>query len=200
MKRFSKLALVLMVTLVISACGTPAAPTANPADLLSTAGAVAFTMVAETQSAIPTSTPFPPTAMFTDTPAPTNTLPASQLTSTPVPNSNSGSGDPCVNKAMPTSLPGETVKIRINNSTKVTLAVSVYLNQIAPGGQCGYRTYTIASQESLIINDLVEGCYTLWAWNPDPEGYFIVTNGTTCVDNSEPWAFDISTRSIQLKS
>ena len=203
MKRFSKLALVLIVTLIISACGTQATPTANPADLLSTAGAVAFTMVAETQSAIPTSTPLPPTATFTDTPAPTNTLPAlpaSQLTSTPGPNSNSGSGDPCVNKAMPTSLPGETVKMRINNSTKVTLALSVYLNQITPQGQCGYRTYTIASQESLVINDLVEGCYTLWAWNPDPEGYFIVTNGTTCVDNSEPWAFDISTRSIQLKT
>jgi hypothetical protein len=100
---------------------------------------------------------------------------------------------------MPTSLPGETVKVRINNSTKATLAFSVYLNQTTPQSACGYRTYTIAAQESLVINDLVEGCYTLWAWDPVPEDYFIVTNGTTCMDNSVNWVFDISTGSIRLK-
>jgi hypothetical protein len=50
-----------------------------------------------------------------------------------------------------------------------------------------------------VINNLVEGCYTIWAWNPDPDAYFIVTNGaSTCVDDSAPAVFDISTNSIKL--
>jgi hypothetical protein len=77
--------------------------------------------------------------------------------------------------------------------------VSIYLLQAGPGSECGYRSYTVAPGQPLIINDLVEGCYTLWAWNPDPEGYFMVTNGTSCLDNSNSWTFDISTGSIKLR-
>lgn len=203
MKCFSILTQVLMITLIISGCGAQATPTFSAVDIQSTAAAVAFTIVAETQSAIPTATPPPPTETFTNTPAPTNTslpLPSSEVTFTPVPNGNSGGGDPCVNKVMPTSLPGETVKIRINNSTKAEVSFSIYLNQTTPQSQCGYRAYTIAPQQSIVINDLVEGCYTLWAWNPDPKSYFIVTNGTSCIDNSETWVFDISTNSLKLRT
>ena len=207
MKCFSILTLVVMITLSISACGargTQATPTVNAVDLQSTIAVAAFTIVAETQAAIPTATPPPPTETPTNTPAPTVTfppLPASQVTLTPVPNSNSGSGDPCINKALPAVLQGETVKIRINNSTKAALAISVYLSQTVPQSVCGYRTYTIEPGQSLILNDLVEGCYTLWAWNPDPQAYFIVTNGaSSCIDNSETWVFDISTSSIKLRT
>jgi hypothetical protein len=205
MKRFSILALVIMSTLIISACGAEAAPppTVNPLDIQSTMAAAAFTMVAETQAAIPTATPIPPTATFTNTPLPTNTalpLDPSGATFTPVPNSNPGGGDPCVDKPLPVTLQGKTVKIRINNSTKATLALSVYLNQTTPQIVCGYRTYTIEAQQSLVLNDLVEGCYTLWAWNPDPEGYFIVTNGaSSCISSSDTAVFDISTTRIQLR-
>ena len=201
MKWFSTLTLILTIALLTSACGVksaPAAPTTAAVDIQASAVAAAFTMVAQTQAALPTATPLPPTPTITDTPLPTNTvppLPPSGATRTPAP----GAGDPCVEKPMPTSLPGETVKVRVNNSTRATLAFSVYLNQTTPQGACGYRTYTIAPQEALVINDLVEGCYTLWAWNPVPEDYFIVTNGTTCMDNSVNWVFDISTGSIKLK-
>jgi hypothetical protein len=206
MKCFSILTLILMSTLIISGCGAreaQATPTVNAVDIQSTAAVVAFTMVAETQAAIPTATPPPPTETFTNTPAPTVTvppLPASQVTFTPVPNSNSGGSDPCINKVMPATLEGETVKIRINNSTKAALAISVYLNQTGPQSQCGYRAYKLDPGQFVVINDLVEGCYTLWAWNPDPQNYFIVTNGTSCIDTSNPWVFDISTSSIKLRT
>ena len=207
MKCFSILTRILIITLIISGCGArggQATPTVNAVDLQSTIAVAAFTIVAETQAAIPTATPPPPTETPTNTPAPTVTfppLPASQVTLTPVPNSNSGGGDPCINKVLPASLQGETVKIRINNSTKAALAISVYLNQTVPQIVCGYRTYTIEPGQSLILNDLVEGCYTLWAWNPDPQAYFIVTNGaSSCIDNSETWVFDISTSSIKLRT
>jgi hypothetical protein len=205
MKLFSILILVLITTLIISACGAQAVPqpTVDVVALQGTMAAQALTMVAQTQAAIPTATPIPPTATFTNTPPPTNTLPplpASGSTSAPVPNANPGGGDPCVNKVLPSTLQGKTVRLRINNSTKVALALSVYLNQTTPQVVCGYRTYTIEAGQSLTLNDLVEGCFTLWAWNPDPEGYFIVTNGAaSCISSSDTAVFDISTRSIELK-
>jgi hypothetical protein len=99
---------------------------------------------------------------------------------------------------MPATLKGETVKIRINNSTKAAVSFSIYLNQATPQSECGYRAYSIDPGQALVINDLVEACYTLWAWNPDPDSYFIVTNGTNCIDDSDTWVFDVSTSSIKL--
>jgi hypothetical protein len=200
MKRFSIPALFLM--LIVSACRAEPAPTAAPIDFQGTVAAAAFTVIAETQAAIPTATPPPPTATVTDTPVPTNTLPPvlppSGVTFTPVPGGNSGGNDPCINQTMPETLKGDPIRMRIDNSTKATLSVSVYLNQAVPNGQCGYRSYSIDPGQNVVLNNLVEGCYTLWAWNPDPDGYFIVTNGTNCLNTSDSWVFDISTSSIKL--
>jgi len=203
MKCFSIRTLVLLITLMMSACGAQATPTVSAVDIQNTISAAAYTVVAETQAAIPTATPLPPTATVTNTPAPTNTLlplPTLGVTFTPVPNSNSGGEDQCINQALPATLQGETVKIRIHNSTRATLALSVYLSQTTPQIVCGYRTYTITPEEPLVINDLVEGCFTLWAWNPDPDEYFIVTNGaSSCIDRSDIAVFDISTRRIERR-
>src|SRR5688572_14048368 len=180
MKCFSILTLVLAITLIISACGAQAtpAPIGNAIDIQGTVAAAAFTIVAETQAAIPTATPPPPTATFTDTPVSTNTFPpfpSTEVIVTPVPNGNSGGGDPCIHQALPATLQGETVRIRIDNSTEAALSLTVYLNQTGSEGECGYHSYTLDPQQFIVINDLVEGCYTLWAWNPDPDSYFIVT-------------------------
>jgi hypothetical protein len=201
MKRFSIPALFLMLALILSACRAEATPTAAPIDLQSTIAAGAFTVIAQTQAAIPTATPVPPTATFTNTPLPTNTLPPLPppgVTLTPVPNGSSGSADPCIYKTLPETLQGKPVRMRLDNSTKVALSTLVYLNQTVPNSQCGYRSYTIEPGQNVVINDLVEGCYTLWAWNPDQDNYFIVTNGTNCVDTSDSWTFNISTSSIKL--
>ena len=202
MKRFSILALYLMMTLIINACGArdaQATPTLSAGELQETVVVAAFTVIAQTQAAIPTATPVP---TFTDTPLPTITLipspsPAGTLPS--VPNGNSSSGDPCIHTTLPDSLQGKPVRIRLNNSTRAALSVTVYLNQTGPQSVCGYRSYTIDPQQYIVLNDLVEGCYTLWAWNPDPDSYFIVTNGaSSCIDDSEPAVFDISTSIIKL--
>ncbi len=205
MKFFSRFSLTLVVMLIISACGTAATPppTIDPVDLQNTAAAVAFTMVAQTQAALPTATPPPPTPTATDTPAPTETflpLPSSEVTLTSSPGGGSGGEDPCIDQVLPATLEGEPVRIRVNNSTEAELSVSVYLQQTTPQSVCGYRSYSLAPGEFMVLNDLVEGCYTLWAWNPDQEDYFIVTNGTSCIDDSDTWVFDISRRSIELRT
>ena len=207
MKLFSALSLFILVTLFISACGAggsaQATPTLNAVQVQDTVIAAAFTMVAETQAAIPTATLPPPTATFTDTPPATSTVPALptlDATFTSVPSDNSGADDPCINQPLPAELQGETVKIRIHNSTRVELALSVYLNQTTPQIVCGYRTYTIAPEETLPIDNMVEGCFTLWAWNPDQDNYFIVTNGaSSCITRFETAVFDITTRGIDRK-
>jgi hypothetical protein len=202
MKRFLILTLALMLALVISACGAQATPipTVDPVDIQNTMAAAAFTMIAETQAAVPTSTP-PPTP--TDTPIPTITLPplpTLDATFTAVPSGNSGGTDPCINQVLLATLVGDPVKIRVNNTTKAALSFSIYLNQTTPQVKCGYRAYTIEPGQALVLNDLVEGCFTLWAWNPDPEEYFIVTNGTNCLnESSDTWTFDISTSSLRLR-
>lgn len=177
--------------LIVSACGAlpQAEPTVDPVNLESTAFAAAYTSVAETQTAFPTATPLPPTATVTDTPVPTNTfipLPAVGEATTPTPGV-----DPCINKLLPDKLTGNPIKIRIDNPTKSTINLTVYLQSGNPQGVCGYRGYTLTVGESLVITDLVEGCYSLWAWNPEPKDYFMVTNGTSCLNNSQNWTFDI---------
>ena len=206
MKRISILTQIFAITLIVSACGVrvvpQAVPTVNPVDLQVTAISAASTIVAETQAAIPTITSIPPTATVTNTPVPTNTfipLPTEGAASTPNPGGNSGPADPCIYKVLPDSLTGEKIKIRIDNPTKGTINLSVYLQQGKPQGVCGYRAYVLAPQDSLVITDLVEGCYTLWAWNPDPKEYFMVTNGTSCLNNSQNWTFDITPGSIKLR-
>ena len=204
MKRFSIFSLLFITTLIITSCGPrvpQAAPTVNPVDLQSTVAAAAFTVIAETQAAIPTATPPPPTATFTNTPLPTLTLlplPSSEGALTPIPGGNSVGEDPCLTRVLPPSLQGEPIRIRVDNSTRATVSLSVYLNQDGGQGECGYRSYTLAPAEYVVINNLVEGCYTLWAWNPDPDDYFIVTNGTNCLNTSDTWVFDISTGSLRL--
>ena len=196
MKRFSVLIQAFVITLIISACGASpqAEPTINPVDLQLTAIVAASTILAETQAAIPTETPLPPTVAVTDTPAFTPTippLPTLGATFTPSPVGNSGAAEACITKVLPDKLTGQTIKIRIDNPTKGTINLSVNLQQGNPQGVCGYRTYILEPQDSLVITDLVEGCYSLWAWNPDPKDYFMVTNGTSCLNSSGNWTFDI---------
>jgi len=197
MKQFSIPFQLLVITLIISACGREAVPTPAPADLQGTVAAAASTGIAETQAAIPSATPSP-TVTVTNTAWSTNTispLPSEGITATP----NPGAADACINQVLPASLTGDKIKIRIDNPTKGTINVSVYLQQSATNSVCGYRAYVLAPQNSLVINGLVEGCYTFWAWNPEPKDYFMVTNGTTCLDSSKGWTFDILPGSIRLR-
>ena len=104
MKRSLTVTIMLITTLFINACGAPAAtPTTNAVDIQNTALAAALTIVAQTQAAVPTSTPIPPTETPTETPLPTDTpiaLPTSAVTATFVPTISAGGGDPCATRVL----------------------------------------------------------------------------------------------------
>lgn len=205
MKRFSTLTATVLLTLIIGACAPQAVPTINPVDVQNTAVAAAFTMVAQTQAAIPTATPLPPTETPTETPLATNTpLPLPTLdvtltaTSVPVSSNNSNSTvDPCSTRTLGSSPKGKETVIRIVNTTKVAVTVSLYLNETAAHGECGYRGYTLSKNNDVVITDLVQGCYNLWAWSDDPKGKFN-SSGSGCINNPDKWTFEIGTATIKF--
>lgn len=159
MKR-NALIIGVVLSLFVSACGAQATPTANPVDIQHTAEAAAFTMVAQTQAAIPTATPLPPTEAPTQTPLPsltpitslTSTTP-DPLNSTPVgltvtPQTNiptftpqAGSGvDPC-NQAL-TAWEGPSANLNIVNETRPQGTIILSLYVVTELGQCGYLYVT----------------------------------------------------------
>ena len=204
MKRSFNLTVMLITTMFINACGAPAAtPTTNAVDIQNTALAAALTIIAQTQAAVPTPTPIPPTETPTETPLPTDTpiaLPTSAITATLVPTISAGGGDPCATRVLASAPNGLPTIIRINNTTRVSVTVSLYLNETAAHGECGYRALTIPARQDVIINSLIQGCYNLWAWSNDPMTSFNVASGTSCINNSDKWEFEITTDTIKFTS
>lgn len=201
MRQLKVLSIFIVATL-ISACGSEVTPTINAVDVQNTAVSAAFTLVAETQAAIPTATPLPPTEAPTQTPLPTNTplaLPtsASVATFTPAPvAASTAGGDPCLTRVLSWSPKGRPATIRLVNTTRANITVSLYLNETADHFECGYRVYNIASRGDVIIEDLVQGCYNLWAFNNDqktPVNAF----GSGCINNSDKWTFEIYQDSVK---
>ena len=205
MKHFSALTIVV-IALLISACGAPAAPTMQAVDVQNTAVAGAFTVVAQTQAAIPTNTPLPPTETPTQTPLPTETplpLPTSAtVISAPTTaavsnNNNSGGGtDPCATRVLSAPEGKETI-IRVVNTTKLGVLVSLYLNETASKGACGYRSFNLDKNNDIVFTDLVQGCYNLAAWSDNAKGKFFSTGGG-CINNSDKWTFEIRENTIKF--
>ena len=77
------------------------------------------------------------------------------------------------------------------------MTVSLYLNETASHGECGYRGYTLSRNSDTVITDLVQGCYNLWAWSTggDP---FNVASGTSCINNTDKWTFEITENTIKF--
>jgi len=198
MKRIITVCLIIATATIISACGAEAVPTISALDVQNTAVAAAFTMVAQTQAAIPTATPVPPTETATQTPLPTNTslaLPTLETIVTSAPASTAG-GDPCLTRILSWSPKGRPTKIRIVNTTKATITVSLYLNETPDHFECGYRVYNLTGRGDVLISDLVQGCYNVWAFNNDPKTP-VNAQGFGCINNPDKWTIEISQGSIK---
>ena len=207
MKRFLVTSTITVFAMLVSACGaTPAEPTMSPADIQSTAVSAAFTIVAETQAAIPTNTPVPPTNTPEPTPTSTITPPPSPtadanlvptFTSVPTTVSGSAGSDPC-NKPLSGSVDGDLTKIRLSNQTKGDLVISLYLNLTA-FGECGYRGYNLGPKDSTTITDLPTGCYNVSVFVTEPNKS-TKSFGYGCINNTDLWEFQIFAENTVLIS
>jgi len=199
MKRSKFLILTAALALIISACGAEATPTVNPMDIQNTAVAAAFTVVAETQAAIPTSTPIPPTETPSPTPLPTDTpipLPTIEITATTASQASGNTGgDPC-NAPLGATVSGKPTTIKLVNQTKGPIVASLYLN-LTPFGECGYRGYNLGKGDSIVINDLPQGCYNVGVFVNDPKNPS-KSFGYGCINNSDKWTFEINAESVKF--
>lgn len=202
MNRKIVLASIMVFSMIISACGAQAEPTIDPANVQNTAVAAAFTVVAQTQAAIPTNTPVPPTDTPSPTPPPTDTpvpLPTSEVLASPTVQSqtsgNNTGGDPC-NAPLPGNVTGKPTKIRLINKTKGSLVVSLYLNK-TPFGECGYRGYNLSKNDTAVITDLPQGCYNVSVFVTEPNKSSKAF-GYGCINNPDAWSFEIYADNVKF--
>jgi len=205
MKRFTFFSLATVIIMLISACGgQPTETSISPEDIQATAVAAAFTIVAETQAAIPTNTPLPPTEPPTSTPLPTDTpIPSPTIdpllpTATLIPTQTAvGGGDPC-NAPLGGNVSGKETKIQLLNNTKADLVVSLYLNK-TDFGECGYRGYNLGPKDSTVITDLPQGCYNVSVFVNDPKKPSKAF-GYGCINNVDKWVFQIYAEQVVLNA
>jgi hypothetical protein len=174
---------ILMIATVLafalSACGAKATPTP---DIQATAMAAASTMIAETQAAMPTDTPIPPTDAPTDTPQATPTIPPLPTTSVlATPTTAPVSGGDCTGPISVSK--GEKMgTFLLVNQTKQVVTVSFQLKKNA-FGDCGYWSTLLKANGSEMVTNLpINSCYNVYAFNqtgkPDwQNGYYNLCNG-----------------------
>ena len=189
-----KILTLLVGGLILTACGPKPEPTPSPEDIQGTAVSAAFTMIAETQAALPTATPIPPTETPSPIPSPTNTVvflevPTQSIAA--VAPTATAPADYCssLTYMIPGDAAGPKTKIKIQNEHKSVATVSLYLNK-TPFGECGYRGYTLVKNGSTTDSSLPQGCYNIWAWSDDPKDRFNVS-GYGCANNPDRWTFVI---------
>ena len=137
----------VVLSLAASACAPQATATVNPLDIQHTAEAAAFTMIAQTEEAVPTATLVPPT----ETPTPTLTpitSPTSDVIPTATRSQSSGSTQDDCNKAL-TAWEGPTAKLNLANETKPKGTVTLSLYVVTELGECGYLSQQFEANGSL---------------------------------------------------
>ena len=190
------LIIAIVLTLILSACGAKAA-TPTP-DIMATANAAASTMIAETQSAMPTETPIPPTAVPTDTSQPSPTIPP--LPTSPVlatPTTAPVAGGNC-SGPIQRSKGDKAATFLVKNKTSQLVTVSFQLKPNA-FGDCGYWSTVISANDSVFPSDLPLGCYNVYAFNqtgkPDwQNGYWNLCTGF----NTDKFTLILSVTTIQV--
>jgi hypothetical protein len=191
---------------LFSACGPEPDPTMSAADVQGTAVAAAWTMVAETQAAIPTSTPVPPTDTLVPTSPPTSTpmlfptQPISVLPTDTLISQSATSSDICNDyKHLIPGADGPMATIKMVNEHEVPATISIYLNK-TPFGECGYRSYQLGKNGGSVVVSLPQGCYSAWAWSTDSKKAFNASGAGMCINNPDKWTFVIRSERIIMLS
>lgn len=193
------LILALATSFLVGACGPEPEPTLSVADVQATALAAAQTMIAETQAAIPTATPIPPTETASPTLPATNTpvlLPTLELP-TNLPPAQPTAADICNDpKHLIPGVDGPKTRYQIINENNVLVNGSLYLSK-TPHGECGYRGFSVPKNGSIVL-ELPLGCYSAWAWSTDPKKPINVAGYGLCANNTDKWIIKITSSRIMM--
>ena len=190
--------LILGLTVLLAACGPKATPTIDAASVQASAVAMAFTMAAQTQAALPTATAtLPPTETPTlAPPSPTFALPTFPSV-LPTATTAAGGNGPCYHVMMPDP-PGRKFIARIWNTNKAPVQGNVCLYQDTGQGVTGIIGISLGKNADIILN-LPFGCYSAFFWVNDPKSPSQASGSALCANNSDKWTFKIeATRVILL--
>ncbi len=192
--------------LLLSACGAPAAPTIDAAQVQASAIAAASTMVAATQAAMPTNTPVPPTPAPSPTPLPSPTLQAlatiAVIASPTTASSSSGNQD--CNHLLDVAAAGASTTLLIRNNTKGAVTFSMGLGSPNSYGQCGYLGWSVPKGNSITVTvaqtrtNQGDPCYWVYAFINDPKHQATVSDGGYCLNNPDKWTIDIGYDKMKL--
>ena len=190
--------ITLTSILFLSACGPEPEPTVSAEDIQGTAVAAASTMIAETQAAIPSATPIPPTDTPLPTPLPTNTVPPLELpTQAPViqPTATTASSGGECDRVL-TNPDGPKTTLLISNEAKAPIGITIGLVKTA-FGECGYLYYTISKNNSERV-EVPQGCWWAYAYVNDPQKPTTVQGSGYCMNNSDKWTLVVRRNKIVL--
>ncbi len=178
--------LVLLAVLLTACGGQPAAPTLSPEEVQGTAISAAFTMVAQTQAAVPTNTPLPPTETPSPTPLPTFTaFPSPTLDFALLPTATQAavsSGGGTCDSVLNLGEAGPQSNIRLQNKIDGTASVSIYMYAPNLFAQCGSHPSNpfVLKKNGTLVVSLPKGEYFVYSWNvyndgdtSQAQGYFI---------------------------
>ena len=196
---------LLLFTFLLSACGAFGAttaedvtPTISVEDIRSTADAMVYDMLTQTQAAmptntlvLPTNTPLPlPSATFTI--VPTLETPLASPTPILIPTETSDRVS-CSDQQL-NSWTGESVKLSISNNVKDTTA-NVFLCITTDYGEIGYISVPVVKSNSAMVP---QGCYSATAWVSGKKNFNATT--TFCLKNTTNVQLIIENDSIKLKA
>jgi hypothetical protein len=194
------LIIILAGVFLVSACGPKPEPTMSAEEVQGTAVAAAWTMVAETQAAIPTATPIPPTEIPSPTPVvPTNTVAPLVIPTQPLavvqPSPTTASSSNECDKFLNADAAGPTAPIRLVNETKAPMTVSLYLAKTV-FGECGYRSYSIPKNNSITI-EFPQGTIYGYTWILEPLNT-TVSGGPWVPNNTDKWTIFIDENVMKM--
>jgi len=176
---------MIFIAVLATACaGQPAEPTLSPEEVQGTAISSALTIVAQTQLAIPTATPLPPTETPSPTPLPTFTAPPTiELVVFPTATTAPSSGGGTCSGLLNIGEAGPQSNVRFENTSSGTAALSLFMYSPNAFAQCGNmpsNPYILLPGAKLVVS-LPKGEYYAYAWvthkngnQSAAEGYFIV--------------------------
>jgi hypothetical protein len=192
------LPLILVITVLLTACGAKATPTIDAASVQASAVAMAFTMSAQTQVAMPTATLVPPspTATFAPPPSPTAfALPTFPVV-LPTATSGSSSANPC-SVPLAKNPTGRTTTLRIVNENKAGVNGSICLSK-TPFGEFGVIGVSLSRNQDTILT-VPQGCYSAYFWVNDPKKPSTAQGYGLCMNNTDKWTMVIRQDNVVLK-
>ncbi len=199
-KALSLVSLVLIG--VLGACGSAAAPTLSVVDIQQTGVALAWTGLAMTQTAMPTTTPAPtetqlPTAAAFPTLASNLLTPAVNLPPINLA-AASPTSDTC-SQPPPAKPQGDQVQVKLINQSKGSVNLSLGMETPNSLGECATYGFVLGPYNSPDV-ELLAGCYWGFGWVTGQKPSTARTPNDMCMtDTGTNYGILIGTEVIGLK-